>query len=804
MAQICEGWSVLELGTGSVAASLAGMVLADNGARVLKVEPPAGDRLRAESPSGFLVWNRGKESLVADLRTDEGRSAVREAALHADVLVAGVPAGKLEQWHLGEDNLRRANPRLIHCQISGFGPTGAYAGLKGYEGVVAAKAGVFARGDFGFRSGPIFYHAPWGSLGAAHHAVAGILAALIVRERTGRGQHLDATLVNGISALDYFGTMHWQNARAKGEKPLVSISTKAPSMAATRTMLWLATKDSRFITTTGMVPKEARALVRAAGIEHILDEPRFAHAPKFPTATDAQDFEDILWEAFRTKTLDEWMPILRADRDIAFEAAVTSEEALDHEQIVHSGDVVRIDDATHGHVEMIGPIAHFSDTPSRIEQLAPDLGANAGPLSGPAPVGREPGPAPEFALAGVTIVECGYFFAMPFSTALAGALGARVIKIEGKDGDPFRFSFGDPETTAVRVMEGKESLSIDLQHPAGRQVMHKLLAGADIFVTSFRPGVPDRLGLDYGTLRALNPKLVYVHAAGYGTDGPYSDRAMYATAATAAVGGMNRHAGSWLDPQLTQDWGVPELSAVIKPRLAAPTDGDSNAALSVLSAMLLGLAHQRRTGQGQHVSLSMLSGNALCYSDDFCRYADKAPVPMTDDENHGLNALYRLYQVSDGWVFLAAPGEREWTDLVKALGATDLAADERFATAQDRRINDSALVAALAGLLAKQPAADLEATLSATSVGCAVASLEGNSAFTSTDPVLLETGLTVEVDHPLFGRIRRHGLPVAFSETPGRIGPSCLLGQHTEEILAALGYSPTSIEDLKQQGAVWT
>src|ERR1700736_2269972 len=181
MAQICEGWSVLELGTGSIAASLAGMVLADNGARVVKVEPPTGDRLRAESPSGFLVWNRGKESLVADLRTDEGRAAGRDAALHAAVVLAGVPAGKLaevglaghpagklDQWGLGEDDLRQANPGLVHCQITGFGPSGDYAGLKAYEGVVAAKVGVFARGDFGFRSGPIFYHAPWGSIGAAH------------------------------------------------------------------------------------------------------------------------------------------------------------------------------------------------------------------------------------------------------------------------------------------------------------------------------------------------------------------------------------------------------------------------------------------------------------------------------------------------------------------------------------------------------------------------------------------------------------------------------------------------------------
>ncbi len=233
-----------------------------------------------------------------------------EAAAHADVLLAGCSAAQMLRWGLDDETLRAANPALVHCSITGFGPTGGYSHLKAYEGVVAAKAGFFGRGDFGFREGPIFYNAPWGSLGAAHEAVSGILAALIVRERTGRGQKLDTTMVNGLSALDYFGTELWQDSRAKGEKPMVSISQRAGQMAATRTMMWYATRDSRFITSTAMLPREVRALLRAIGLEHLLDEPRFAKAPKFATAEDAQDYEDRLWEAFRTKDLAEWLPIL--------------------------------------------------------------------------------------------------------------------------------------------------------------------------------------------------------------------------------------------------------------------------------------------------------------------------------------------------------------------------------------------------------------------------------------------------------------------------------------------------------------
>ena len=119
-------------------------------------------------------------------------------------------------------------------------------------------------------------------------------------------------------------------------------------------------------------------------------------------------------------------------------------------------------------------------------------------------------------------------------------------------------------------MEGKESLSIDLQAPAGREVMHKLVAEADVFVTSFRPGVPERLGLDHETVRALTRGWSMSTPPATGRTAPTAPgRCMRRR--VAAVGGMNRHAGSWLDPALTQDWGIPELAAIVKPRLAAPT-----------------------------------------------------------------------------------------------------------------------------------------------------------------------------------------------------------------------------------------
>ena len=164
---IAEGLHVLELGTASSAASMIGMVLADNGARVLKVEPPGGDRLRTENPSGALVWNRGKESVVIDLHSASGQTELRSLAANADVVIEAFSPGTIEAWGIDEDVLRPANPRLVYCSVTGFGRRGPYAHLKGYEALVAAKVGMFNRGEFAPRPGPIMFTQPSGSFGAA-------------------------------------------------------------------------------------------------------------------------------------------------------------------------------------------------------------------------------------------------------------------------------------------------------------------------------------------------------------------------------------------------------------------------------------------------------------------------------------------------------------------------------------------------------------------------------------------------------------------------------------------------------------
>jgi crotonobetainyl-CoA:carnitine CoA-transferase CaiB-like acyl-CoA transferase len=798
MAGICDDLNVLELGSGSVAASITGMVLADAGARVVKVEPAEGDRLRVVNPSGFLVWNRGKESLVADLRSPDGQQDARELAANADVVIEGFAPGTTARWGLDAACLHSINPALVHCSITAFGQTGPYAALKGYDSLVAAKCGLWARGAFGHRAGPIMYPVPWASFGAAMQSVAGIMGALMVRDITGRGQSVDATLFAGLDPLDYFVATIAQLMVKRGEKP----STDARSaVAASRYGVLLATSDGRFVQTSTLLPHQGKALCDVAGIGHVVTEPRFSRLPMFDTVDDAQAWEDLLLEAFREHDLAYWLPKLLASPDIAFEVAVTSEQGLDHPQIVHNGDVITVDDPRLGPVREVGPICHVADAAMMPGGSAPAVGENGGPFD-PRRAHRATGAAPEHPFAGVTIVEFGYFYAMPYALAMAAALGARVIKIEDVNGDPHRKSFG-PDVASNKTTAGKESLSVDLRRPEGRAIAQQIVASSDVFVTGFRSGVAERVGLGYDDLTSLNPRLAYVHAAGYGTDGPYAHRALYAQAAQAVAGSFGRQVGHWSDPAMNEGMSVIELQAVVLPRLGQVVDGDSNAALALFAAIGLVLRRQRTRGEGGFISTSMISGNAWAYADDFCSYASKPPLKLADDEYYGTDALDRLYPAADDtWVCVAIRSDSEFRRLADALGDGVLATDDRFATCDARAVNDAALVGALTQQFARRDAATWEALGVQHRVGVVAANLQGQPMMTSFDAGLLEAGLTVRYEHPIFGEMVRAAPPLTFSETPGRVAPPCIRGEHNRSILAELGYADDAIDQLEAAGVI--
>jgi len=803
-----DGINVLEFGSGSVAAALMGMLLADNGARVVKVEPPGGDPSRAGWRPGWLVWNRGKESCVADLRTDDGQAQVRELASAADVVIDGFGAGVVDRWGLSYQAVSRLNPGVVYCSVKGFGSTGPYAQIPAYEHIVAAKAGFFSApieiATPAWRDGPIFEAAPMASTGCGLLGVSGIVSALIVRQASGVGQYIETTLLQGLTPYNYNTLAVRQDLDRRGAEPSFSLDGVAPGVANvryTRHTFSVCSADGHWLKTQNLLPHQSQAFVRALGLEHILDDPKFAGTPDFETYEIAEEYSNLIWETFRGRTKSEWWPRILAEPDVAAEFAVSSEEGLNHPQLIANGNVIEIHDREVGPIKQIGALARFSRTPSAISRSAPRLGDFGGAFRpGPATVAPG-GPVPKHPLADVTVVELGYFYALPFAGALAASLGARVIKLEPPTGDPWRSAGATKDLFAAKPMEGKESIALDLRSPEGRAIAHALIKKADVFTCGFRPAAAGRLGLDYQTLSAVNPRLVYMAAMGYGIDGPFADRPTYALPASTVTGSDHRHAAYWMDPERTRDFSVLELQLIAGPRMIGQVPGDANAAMSVTAAMVLALYDQRRTGEGQFVVTTMVGSGGFGFADDFCLYKGKEPILQTDGEQLGLHALYRAYQTADGWVFLAVTNQREWAALVATLDTPELA-ETRYNTPGFRKEDDEELARALEAVFRTRAAADWEKLLVEQRVACVEAFAGTPAQFSLSNQYVRDHGFVVGVDHPSLGSMLRHGAPLTFSETPAKIAPGPVLGQHTDAILSELGMDADRIAMLRSTKVV--
>ena len=200
MTAVLEGLRVVDLSWG-LAGALTTLVLADYGAEVLRVEPPGGDVLRGEP--AFALWARGKKSVVLDLKRADGRAAARRLIEHADIVVETFRHGVAARLRLDYDDFAVQHPGLVYASLTGFGRRGPCARLKGYEGIVMAKLGGMDHvAGMAPRPGPAFPAVPWASVSAAQTALHGILAALYVRQRTGRGQRVETSLAQAIAAHD--------------------------------------------------------------------------------------------------------------------------------------------------------------------------------------------------------------------------------------------------------------------------------------------------------------------------------------------------------------------------------------------------------------------------------------------------------------------------------------------------------------------------------------------------------------------------------------------------------------------------
>ncbi|MGE3960087.1 MAG: CaiB/BaiF CoA transferase family protein [Dehalococcoidia bacterium] len=789
------------------AGGIATMILGDFGADVIKVERPGGDPYRrlAAAP----MWLRGKRSVELDLKTPRGRARLDELLGDADVVLTTFRPRTAARLDLDPDCLDARFPALVHCHITGFGRRGPLADYRGYEGVVAAKSGrMMTFAGQGDREGPVYSYVQVGTHVASQAAVQGILAALLVREATGRGQAVETSLLQGMMPYDMGGILVQQLMR-RLPKEFPTDPWSAFGRMPTLQYQPVLTKDGRWLQLGNLVEHLFHAFIAAADLSDVYLDERYQGPPNQYADDAREELRNRILERMRERTADEWMQLFIENGNVASEPYATTQAALGHPQLLHNGTVVEADTPL-GRMKQIGPVGRLSATPAHPDPVAPEVGAHQDATwRSPAPpvhtVALDPGQAearsPRHPLEGVTVLEFATIIATPYACSLLGDLGARVIKVEPIGGDPMRAMANGVGTT--KTTASKESISVDMKSDEGREIVGRLVQEADAIVHNFRPGVPERLGIGYEDVREIRPQIVYVSAMGYGSDGPYAHRPNAHPIPGAALGGAVMQAGGMDALRASDDLEeVRELSRQLM--RANEVNPDPNTSLVVATATMLALYVQRTQGIGQHVRCDMMTANAYANLDDFVAYDGKperaAPLPGLT----GLNALYRLYEAAEGWVFLAAPTDREWRALVRALEAPSLLEDARFATPEARAAHDTELGEALAAHFRARPAGAWERVLAAADVACVRADEAHPAKFFDQSEHMLCNGFVSEAEHLRWGRHWRAGPLALFGATPASPGAGVLAGQHTRQILRELEFTPAEIEAFYAAGVVAT
>ena len=798
----CTGLTVLDFSLGMPGA-LCTLVLADYGAEVIKAEPPGGDPFRFQP--AWISWNRGKRGIVLDLGNAAGRERAVRLAGQVDVLVESFRPGDMAEWGLSYEALAERYPGLVYCSITGFGQDGPLRRVKGYEGVVAAKAGRMLNMEGQpNRDGPVYSAAPTGGWHASQAAVRGILSALRVRDRCGRGQWVQTSIVQALASphdnnVGDGGLVNLQLRRRDPERfpgrpPGRGLSTIGYVPVRTGDGAWLQHANQR-------VP-HVQGHLRAIGLGELLEDERFAGVP----AVSVENRELLRREILKRqaeKTADEWMAIYLRDGNIAAEPYRSSVEAMEHPAVVANGTVATIDDPRVGPLRTLAPLVDLKDTPGEASGPAPDVGEHEGDARERPRAATGAGEAPAHPLSGVTVLDLATIQAGPYGAALLADLGARVIKVDATDR---RLDEGRRSTSAAiadaRTYAGKEGIQIDLQTAEGKEIIHKLIAQADVLSHNFRLGVPERLQVDWETCRRINPRLIHVWMGTYGEHGEHARRPGAHPIPGAIMGGAMRQMGRGMPPPPEQDMDLEATVEATRWVMKSNWGPDQNTSPAVATAVLLGLRARDLTGQGQPVHVTMLNANAWTNADEYYDHANRPAIAMPDAEIHGLHALYRLYRCREGWVFLGCLFQEEWAAFCRAVGRADLLDDGRFAGPEARQANDDALIAEIAAIFSGRAASEWEELLTRADVGCVQAdeALEGD--FYADHPHARANALSVEVEHPHIGKYRRYGGLVEFSLTPGVYRTAIQVGQHTRPLLRELGYDDGEIDELGGRGIV--
>jgi len=399
--------------------------------------------------------------------------------------------------------------------------------------------------------------------------------------------------------------------------------------------------------------------------------------------------------------------------------------------------------------------------------------------------------SPPLPLAGIRVIDYSHFLAGPHISRCLSAMGAEVIKVERPTaGDHGRGSPTMRDGQSGYFLQqnmGKEGLCVNSKDPRGLELLHKLVADADVFVENYRPGALDRLGLGYAELHKRNPRLVYCSVSAYGHTGPDAQRPGFGLIAEAKSGAMSLI-------------GVPGEA----PPLFRMPIADMYAGMHGVAAICAALYRRVTTGVGQHVDIALYDCMVSMHDYAVQGYTMSGGKEMPVQTGHDLpqSTVYGVFTARDGYLVIAAQADDSWRRFAQLIGGAAYAADTRFHKPDGRNAHREEILAKVrAWTTAQASVAACCAALDAAEVPCAkVQTIDEVVA----DPQIAARGMIVEQEHPLLGKVRLPDLPFRFSDcdtSPRSVAP--LLGQHNREIATRLGYSSGEIDALVADGVLY-